>query len=340
MARIVDPRFGARLRQLRQDQGWSLRDLATEAYLSKSQISEYENGRRRPSVDMAETLDRALGADGALAALVIETNPTDRDDPAGTAGADRVAYAAASPARVDEAAVTHLGDMLQRQRHLDDFLPADLLLPAVESELTLVLHLAREARGPHAAAVQLVAAEWMQFAGWMNSQTRRDARAAQLLSTAARDALDLGAPDVASQAHNFRGALERRRNNPRGIVRWFMAAYETPGISDLHRIDAAVQAVHGLGLLGEHREASELLTRAENLADLVDARGQGAHPTAYWLTSDWLRLPIGLAHLGLGNHGVAADSLQHGLDSLPADWQQASWAREYRDALELADSRR
>lgn len=335
MARIVDPRFGARLRQLRQDQGWSLRDLAAEAYLSKSQISEYENGRRRPSVDMAETLDRALGADGALAALVIETDPTDDPD-----RVERMAYAATAPARVDQLAVQHLGDMLQRQRHLDDFLPADLLLPAVESELALVLHLAREARGPHAAAVQLVAAEWMQFAGWMNSQTRRDARAAQLLSTAARDALDLGAPDVASQAHNFRGALERRRNNPRGIVRWFMAAYETPGISDLHRIDAAVQAVHGLGLLGEHDEARRLLAAAENLTDQVDARGEGTHPTAYWLNTDWLRLPIGLAHLGLGNHAVAADSLRYGLDQLPTDWQQATWATEYRDALTLADSRR
>src|SRR5690606_15716483 len=122
----------------------------------------------------------------------------------------------------------------------------------------------------------LVVAEWTQFAGWMNAQVRRDSRAAELLATAARDSLALGAPDLASQSYNFRGALERWKNNPRGIVRFFMAAHDTPGASDLHRVDAAVQAAQGLGMLGDHRAATGLLRTAEEMTTAADGRADAA----------------------------------------------------------------
>lgn len=328
MRRIVDPKFGLRLRELREAQGMSLREAARVLNLSKSQISEYENGRRRPSAEMAAHLDRALEAGGALAALVVEDGDGEE--------AERVAHAVGSPRLIDAATVNHLAERLARSRHLDDMIDATMLLPTVETDLEMAQRVAREARGPHAERLHLVVAEWTQFAGWMNAQVRRDARAAELLATAARDSLALGAPDLASQSHNFRGALERWKNNPRGIVRFFMAAHDTPGASDLHRVDAAVQAAQGLGMLGDHHAATALLRTAEEMTTAADGRVD-ATPTAYWLTPSWLRLPLGLAHLGLGNHPAAAESLRAGLDGLPDGWQGADWSAEYRQALDQAE---
>ena len=327
--RLVDPTFGARLRELRQARGWSLRELALQAYVSKSMVSEWENGRRRPSLDMASMLDAALEAGGALAALVTET-PTDEES------ADRIAHGIAAPSLIDAGHVEALAGMLAHLRRLDDSLPTPALLPAVEGHLATMQILARDARGPASRDLQLVAVQFGQFAGWLHSQLRNDHRAEQLLSTAARDAQSLDAPDLASQTHGFRGALERRKENPRGIARWFMAAYETPGISALHRADAAYKAVHGLGMLGDHDGAATLLAAADDVtASLAD---DAESPVAYWLNPSWLRLSGGLAHLGIGNHRHAADSLREGLDAMPDGWQDAGWNGEYLDALALAEA--
>src|SRR5947207_6269558 len=65
----VDPSFGRRLRELRTRRGLSLRDLAEDG-ISKSYLSELENGRKRATPEIATALDRILDAGGALAALV------------------------------------------------------------------------------------------------------------------------------------------------------------------------------------------------------------------------------------------------------------------------------
>lgn len=326
--RLVDPTFGARLRELRQSRGLSLRELAALAYVSKSQISEWETGRRRPTLDLAEALDHALEAGGVLAALVTETS-ADED------AADRIARAIDAPRSIDSGQVDALASTLALSRHLDDSLPATALLPAVEGQLATVQILARDIRGPVARDLYLVAVQYGQFTGWLHSQLRNDKRAQSLLSTAARDALALDAPDLASQTHGFRGALERRRGNAMGIARWFRAAYETPGASDLHRADAAYKATHGLGLIGDHRGAAELLNEADDLTTALP--DDVSSPVAYWLNPQWLRLSGGLAHLGLGNHERAAESLRAGLDSMPTGWHDAGWNDEYRDALAVAE---
>ncbi|NGN92626.1 helix-turn-helix transcriptional regulator [Nocardioides sp. KC13] len=326
--RVVDPSFGVRLREVRTARGLSLRDLSALCYLSKSQISEYENGRRRPSFDIASTLDDALNANGELSALVTETR---------VENVELISAAVAAPRQINAEQVDALASALALSRHLDDSLPASALLPSVEGQLATVQILARDARGPAAHEMQIVAAEFGQFAGWLNCQVRNDKRAESLLSTAARDAMTLNAPDLASQCHNFRGAVERRKGNARGIARWFMAAYETPGTSDLHRVDAAIQAVHGMGLLGDHKGASALLATADDLTTALDGKDDVSSPVAYWLTPSWLRLPLGLAYLGLGNYANAADNLRTGLEALPDGWQNAEWSVEYREALALAE---
>lgn len=68
----VDPQFPRRLRKLREARGLSLHALAKAAYVSKSHISDLENGIKTPGVATAKALDAALGAGGHLARLVVD----------------------------------------------------------------------------------------------------------------------------------------------------------------------------------------------------------------------------------------------------------------------------
>jgi transcriptional regulator with XRE-family HTH domain len=61
--------FAAKLRELVETRGMSLRGLAREAHLDSGYLTKIANGQRRPSEDMAQKLDKALGANGELLVL-------------------------------------------------------------------------------------------------------------------------------------------------------------------------------------------------------------------------------------------------------------------------------
>ncbi|UVS81557.1 MULTISPECIES: helix-turn-helix domain-containing protein [Actinokineospora] len=65
--------FGEELRRLRQSKGMSLASLGAAVYFTKGYLSKVENGRARPNPALAALCDRALGADGALTALLERT---------------------------------------------------------------------------------------------------------------------------------------------------------------------------------------------------------------------------------------------------------------------------
>jgi transcriptional regulator with XRE-family HTH domain len=73
---VVDPGFGALLKDLRTQHGWSLRGLGERVHCSHGHIWDLEHGQKRPSLAVAALLDQALDAGGRLAAMVrIATDP-------------------------------------------------------------------------------------------------------------------------------------------------------------------------------------------------------------------------------------------------------------------------
>jgi transcriptional regulator with XRE-family HTH domain len=68
--------FGEAVRQRRLLLGLSLRSLARAAHLDPGHLSRIEGGTRPPTAEVAASLDKALEADGALAALA-EPRPAD-----------------------------------------------------------------------------------------------------------------------------------------------------------------------------------------------------------------------------------------------------------------------
>ncbi|MCX4905320.1 helix-turn-helix domain-containing protein [Streptomyces sp. NBC_00878] len=82
--------FGAAMRRIRDANGVSLSRLAKLTAYSKSHLSNVENGRKRPHRDLADVLDTALNAGGALRSLceVPGTQPGQRATPCPYRGLD------------------------------------------------------------------------------------------------------------------------------------------------------------------------------------------------------------------------------------------------------------
>lgn len=70
----VDPSFGSRLRELREQRGLSLRRLGRLVHCSHGHLWDLEANRRLPSASVVALLDKALGAAGQLSAMVREVS--------------------------------------------------------------------------------------------------------------------------------------------------------------------------------------------------------------------------------------------------------------------------
>lgn len=321
--------FGQALRRRRTAADLSQPQLARQAHISQSSLSRYESDRQAIEPSMARQLDELLNAEGGL--LTLATSSTDVLTPDDQS---RIAGSVARPYRVDGSTVTALADLLAAQRRLDDTLGPEPLIPTTMAQLDTVTGLIRHVRGKHRDELAEVAAEFVQFAGWLHAEARWDREAVRLLSEAEQMADEIGNGTLAAQAANFKGYLARQQGNPRAIVRWFLTEHHAPGAHIAQRIGAAAQAAHGYAELGKPNSARRLLDIADGLVD-VAAREQPPR-TAYWLTPTFHRLNIGLAHLSLGDYGDASDHIAAGLDRLPEDQRAAEWTVEYRNAFSTA----
>ncbi|OEV30302.1 XRE family transcriptional regulator [Streptomyces nanshensis] len=304
----------------------SIRAASRALAYDPSYLCRVLSGKQLPSPQLAESLDALLGTGGELATLTAGLT-----EDAG----ERLAHAIEHPTRIDAPAVEALADILAAQRRLDDVLgPAPLIEPA-EAQTATLRGLLTDARGPHRDALAEVVAESVQFTGWLYASTRQDRLALRLLTEAEELADEIGSGTLAAQALNFRGYIGRQQGNPRAMVRWFSAAYYTPGASAPQRMGDAAQVAQGLGELGQTDDARRLLDEAMDLADEAQDTPPG---TAYWLTPNFQRLNVGLANLGLRQYADAADHIRAGLAGLPPDQRHAPWTQEHRDALAAAEA--
>lgn len=324
----VTGEFTETVRTALKNQRMSIRSAARALHYDHSYLCRVLSGKQPPSLQLAQALDQLLSTGDALAKMVIDMADEE---------AERVTRAIANPSRVDGPTVTALAGVLAAQRRLDDVLgPAPLITPA-EAQMDTVLGLLKETRGPHREALAEVAAESVQFSGWLHASARNDHQAVRYLTEATELADETGSGPLASQALNFRGYLSRQQRRPQGVTRWFSAAYYTPGAHPSQRMGDAAQAAQGYAELGMVDHARRLLDEAMSLSD---AAKDQPPVTAYWLSPTFQCLNLGLAHLTLGAYGDAADLLTTGLDGLPRDQQGAVWAVEYREAQERAQALR
>jgi transcriptional regulator with XRE-family HTH domain len=315
--------FADLVRRALRDKGYSMKAAARAMNYDVSYLSRVLNGKQKPSENLAQALDELVGAQGALVATVL-----DDDDES------RVAKSADQPFRLDAGTVETLAGVLAAYRRLDDAVKPESVIPATMEQMREVTRMLKGARGPHRDSLAEVASEWVQFAGWMLAQVRRDDEAVRLLNDALELADEMGNGTLAAQALNFKGYISRQQGRPQGIARWFSAAANTPGAHPAQRIGDYLQSAAGLAELGERDAALRTVEDAERLMDKAAALPPPA--TAYWLTPAFNRLNMGLCTLALGRYSEAADHLRTGLAGLPDELRDAPWSWEHKDALQRA----
>ncbi len=295
-------------------QSVSVRELARRTHYDPAYISRALRDLQRPS----EALLRAL-------ADALDLSDDD----------DRVAYAARHPGRIDAAGVEALAASLAAQRRADDVVGPEPLIGAAEAQQEALANMLRETTGKHRDALGAVASQASQFAGWLHIERNNYPRANALLNEAIdlADEIDDGA--LAAQAHNLKGNIARQRQQWGAVHRNFVAAYTSESALRQKVVNGA-QAASALAALNRKGEAEHLLSEVEALRDKAADRPPPS--TAYWLTEEWMSLPIGHVHLWLGRHRDAAEHLRTGLDSLPPEHRYALWTRDAREALEEAEA--
>ncbi|QKV96739.1 helix-turn-helix transcriptional regulator [Streptomyces sp. NA02950] len=313
--------FADLARRALRNAGYSMKAAARETHYDPAFLSRVLNRKQKPSPALARALDELTGTGGTLAGNLQQD--------------ERLSHVAAHPSRIDGAAVSALAGALAAQRHADDIVGPGPLIGAAEAQREALLPMLRDARGSHRDALCAVVSESAQFAGWLNIELGQYARADVLLNEAIALADDIADGSLVAQAYNLKGNIARQRGQHHAVHRNFVAAYVSES-AKRQRVVNGAQAASALALLGRRSEAERMLSEIEALREkAVDETPPG---TAYWLSPEWLSLPIGHVHHHLGRPQQAAECIRHGLDSLPPEHRNALWTREARAALEEAES--
>lgn len=318
----VDPRFTAELRRLREQRGLSVRDLARAAPVSKSHIHDLETGRRRPTMETAAALDRALGADGRLAAMVREAGPPPEV-------AERLDYVAAHPRRVDKASLEALVDLLAAQRRLEDAVGAAAVLAPVRAQLDLMTALVGEARCALRRQLVDLASQWAQFAGWLFIAAGSGQPAARWLARGLELATEADNPTMIATVLSFRAHLAEGQGRIGDMIGLARTAGRDPAVYPGLRAYCSGQAARGLAMAdGGAAEVLPLLDRLWELA--AEQSLEDLPPSGYWYTDSFFRIQEGitLRHLAERDRryaGRAVELLSAGVAAAPVEARRSDW---------------
>jgi transcriptional regulator with XRE-family HTH domain len=136
---VVDPRFGMRMRMLREERGRSLRDLELPTLSSKSKLHNIETGATAPSLETARLIDDALQAGGELVAMVNEP------------GGHRLDRGSAPEAELPGLLVSLRGGLAARR--WPDQVGSTVDLPSIEGNVHLVHEVYQRADYPKAVTL-------------------------------------------------------------------------------------------------------------------------------------------------------------------------------------------
>ncbi|MEU1806216.1 helix-turn-helix transcriptional regulator [Streptomyces sp. NPDC019937] len=320
---MPDGTFTEAAKEALRERHMSLRAAARAMNYDPAYLSRALSGKQLPSPQLARSLDELLGAEGKLAALAATTNGED---------IERVARSVGNPSRMDGRTVEVFADALWAQRQLEDAIGPGSVLPAMRGQLGIIKTLARNVRGEHRDAFVAVAAEWVQYTGWLHAAVRKDERAIDLLSRAEELADEAGDPTIAAIAVSFKGYVARQQGRSTRVVRNAMAALHTPGANPSQRCFDGLQAAQGYASMGEREEALRLLDDATTLMQKLTEPPR----SLYWYRPPFFQMAMGVVHFALGESADAVDFLHSGLGGLPEDQRDAEWTWEYQNALSRA----
>ncbi|MFD5769749.1 helix-turn-helix domain-containing protein [Streptomyces sp. NPDC127049] len=311
-------KFGPELRRRRLAAGMTLDGLAARVHYSKGQLSKVETGVQRPTTELARLCDAALGAEGALAALVpAAAAPTllDRRRVMAAGAASALALGApsavASPGtkaveRAAEGAGGPLVDgvraLFDQFRALGQTAPSAAVLPALEAQTRALPALAEGSGARSAKELYLLASRFAEYTGWMAQESGDEHAALTWTDHAVRLAAAGGDHHLEAYALVRRGLLTFYAGDARSTIAVVQGA-QAGRLPARIRGLAAQREAQGHALNGDRDACLRALDRARALLERAATDGSAgalpvigtthlSDPTA--MTTGWCLLDLGL----------------------------------------------
>lgn len=274
--------FGNELRRLRTARGLSLRGLGQLAHRAKSHLHELETGRKSPTAEVAEHLDRVLGAAGQLAGL----GPTPQQRTTVEPSADE--SAAFELARRVEASDVSAETLARIEAMVDELAiaypttsPADLLA-RVRQHLVYVGDLldARKTLRQHERLI--VAGSWLSLiAATLQIDLRQSSSANASLGTAATLAREADHDELRAWCVETRAWATLSAGRHREALALSRQAQAMAPVGSSALIQATAQEGRAWARLRDSRETAGVLARLERLTSSLPVPDQPEHHYRY-----------------------------------------------------------
>lgn len=282
MAPHAETRFAARLRELLDARGESIRHLAARTFFSKSFVHDLATGKKMPTPDTARRLDDALNAGGELAALA-HTSPAVLNG----AALDDELEALELARRVDASDVS--ADTLTRlETAADDMATAyattapEILLPRVRRHLAYVARLVDARKTIDQQRRLLVAGGWLSLlAATLNIDLRQQGPAAARLETAAQLAGHATHPEILAWCLETQAWDALTEGDYRTTVDLSRQAQAIAPKGGSAHIQATAQEGRAWARMGARAETRDALDRVARLVSRMQAPDQPEHHYRY-----------------------------------------------------------
>ena len=323
--------FGQALRRWRESAGMSQPQLAQRVPISQASLSRWENDKQAVGPTTADRLDKLVGANGALRALLQSANPaatvlTPDDN-------DRLAHVADKPRTVDSHALDSLAKVLAEQRRLEDAMGAVAVLEPTRGYTQLMERLVLDARGPSRPAVVNLAAQWAQFSGWLHAAMNKLPASSRWFGVALEWATEVDDRTMISTVLSFKGHLAWKGGHIAPMIGLSQAAQRDNSAYVGQLTFAAMQEARGHAMTGDAETCDRKMDAASQLAEKFAEQTDDAPPWIYFYSPPFFTLQRGLINSYLGRNSMSAAYLAAGLDALPEEDRNAQWTGFYRRRL-------
>ena len=329
--------FGAELRSRRLALGLSLNQLSQKVHYSKGQLSKVERGLKPPSGELGRLCDSALGADGALVALVPAKPTSRRRLLAAGAVTAPVLYlghpAVSAHANHNELTGT-FRDLFNHYRMLGQNADPSDLAPVLATQTCAIQELARMTGGNAGRDLLILGSRYAEYTGWLAQETGNDGAALHWTKRAADLADAAGDASFAKYGLVRQALVTLYRHDAVQTIhlaRRAQAGRPPPRIAGL----AAAREAQGHAIAADFNAAMRAVDRARTLLDAATTDpGQPVIGTTN--LEDPAEMIRGWCLYDLGRPREAADVIERQLISVPPNAARARVRYGARCALARA----
>jgi tetratricopeptide (TPR) repeat protein len=228
--------------------------------------------------------------------------------------------------------VASVREVLIAQRHLEDQIGSDRMLPGIRVELDVVEQLTRQARGRVRTAMLTLATEYHGIVGRMYDYTGDQRAALYHDARAMQAAREVDDPNLLALVFGLKAHLAWAVGDAPGTV-----ALAQAGQRDAHRLSPAVAGAlaqmqaRGHAMHNEDADAQRLTDRTQRLTAQAHEHPQDEPWWAYTQTPARVLFQRGLACRELGRHHEARDHFDQARAALPISFRRdhGRWAASF-----------